>query len=127
MSEAKSGVFANVWEEGAVGLFVVALDVVNAFGFVPLHVLKPMMRINVSISMPFGIAASYSRECAMAMRSGVSCGSLLRMQTPFCRKSWPHNLAVLLDSCIAWRDFVRQPGRLPYNCLHAHVWRIQVG
>jgi hypothetical protein len=34
---------------------------------VPLHVLKPAMRINVSISMLFGTAAYYSRESAPAM------------------------------------------------------------
>jgi hypothetical protein len=50
-----------------VGLFVVVVDFVNAFGFVPLHVLKPAMRINVSINMLFGIAACYSRESAPAM------------------------------------------------------------
>jgi len=46
---------------------MVVLDFVNEFGFVPLHVLKPAMRINVSINMPFGIAACYSRESAPAM------------------------------------------------------------
>jgi hypothetical protein len=46
---------------------VVVLDFVNEFGFVPLHVLKPAMRINVSINMPFGIAACYSRESAPVM------------------------------------------------------------
>src|SRR5262249_14915357 len=66
MSEAKVGFSANVWVE-VVGLFMVALDFVNAFGFVPLHVLKPAMRINVSINMLFGIAACYSRESAPAM------------------------------------------------------------
>jgi hypothetical protein len=46
---------------------MVVLDFVNAFGFVPLHVLKPAMRINVNINMLFGIAARYSRESAPAM------------------------------------------------------------
>jgi hypothetical protein len=46
---------------------VVVVDFVNAFGFVPLHVLKPAMRINVSINMLFGTAACYSRESAPAM------------------------------------------------------------
>jgi hypothetical protein len=45
---------------------MVVLDFVNAFGFVPLHVLKPAMRINASINMLFGIAACYSRESAPA-------------------------------------------------------------
>ena len=71
MSDAKVGLSANVWVE-AVGLFMVGLDLVNAFGFVPLHVLKPAMKINVSISMLFGIAACYSRKSAPAMRSEVS-------------------------------------------------------
>ena len=66
MSEAKVGLSANVWLE-VVGLFMVVLDFVNAFGFVPLHVLKPAMRINVSINMLFGIAVCYSRESAPAM------------------------------------------------------------
>src|SRR5262249_22659975 len=66
MFEAKVGLSANLWVE-VVGLFVVVLDFVNAFGFVPLHVLKPAMRINVSINMLFGIAACYSREFAPAM------------------------------------------------------------
>jgi hypothetical protein len=66
MSEAKVGLSANVWVK-VVGLFMVVLDLVNAFGFVPLHVLKPAMRINVSINMLFGIAACYSREFAPAM------------------------------------------------------------
>ena len=65
MSEAKVGFSANVWVE-VVGLFMVVLDFANAFGFVPLHVLKPAIRINVSISMLFGIAACYSRESAPA-------------------------------------------------------------
>jgi hypothetical protein len=39
---------------------------------VPVHVLKPAIRISVSITMLFGIAARYSRESAPAMRSGVS-------------------------------------------------------
>jgi hypothetical protein len=38
---------------------------------VPLHVLKPPMRINVSINMLFGIAACYSRKSAPAIESGV--------------------------------------------------------
>jgi hypothetical protein len=67
MSEAKVGLSANVWVE-LVGLFMVVMDFVNAFGFVPLHVLKPAMRINVSINMLFGIAACYSRKSAPAMR-----------------------------------------------------------
>jgi hypothetical protein len=66
MSEAKVGLSATVWVE-VVGLFTVVLDFVNAFGFVPLHVLKPAMRINVSINMLFGIGACYSRESAPAM------------------------------------------------------------
>jgi hypothetical protein len=66
MSEAKAGLSANVWVE-VEGVFMVALGFVNAFGFVPLHVLKPAMRINVSINMLFGIAACYSRESAPAM------------------------------------------------------------
>jgi hypothetical protein len=40
---------------------------VNAFGFVPLHVLRPAMKINVSINMLFGIATCYSRESGPAM------------------------------------------------------------
>jgi len=56
MSETKVGLSATVWVELA-GLFTVVLDFVNAFGFVPLHVLKPAKRINVSINMLFGIAA----------------------------------------------------------------------
>jgi hypothetical protein len=69
MSEAKVGLSANVWVE-VVGLFMVVLDFVNAFGFVSLHVLKPARRINVSsINMLFGIAACYSRESAPAMPS----------------------------------------------------------
>jgi hypothetical protein len=73
MSEAKVGLSATVWVE-VVGLFTVVLDFVNAFGFVPLHVLKPAMRINVSINMLFGIGACYSRESAPAMpiTSGVT-------------------------------------------------------
>jgi hypothetical protein len=67
MSEAKVGLSATVLVE-VLGLFVVVLDFINAFGFVPLHVLKPAMRINVSINMLFGIAACYSRESAAAMR-----------------------------------------------------------
>jgi hypothetical protein len=66
MSEANVGLSANVWVE-VVGLFMVVLDFVNAFGFVPLHVLKPAMRINVSINMFFGTAARYSRESGPAM------------------------------------------------------------
>ena len=66
MSEAKVGLPANVFVE-VVGLFIVVLDLVNAFGFVLLHVLRPAMRINVSINMLFGIAACYSRESAAAM------------------------------------------------------------
>jgi hypothetical protein len=66
MSEAKVGLSANVWVE-VVGLFMEVVDFLNAFGFVPLHVLKPAMRINVSINMLFGIAARYSRESAPAI------------------------------------------------------------
>ena len=46
---------------------MIVLDLVNAFGFVALHVLRPAMRIKVSISMLFGIAACYRRESAPAM------------------------------------------------------------
>jgi hypothetical protein len=62
-----------------VGLLIVVVDFVKAFGFVPLHVLKPAMRINVSINMLFGIAACYSRECAPAMliTSGATRLSIL--------------------------------------------------
>jgi hypothetical protein len=67
MSEAKVGLPANVCVQ-VVGLLIVVLDFVNAFGFVALHPLKPAMRINVSINMLFSIAACYSRECAPAMR-----------------------------------------------------------
>jgi hypothetical protein len=66
MSEAKVGLSATVWAEVA-GLVIVVLDFVKAFGFVPLHVLKPAMRITVSINMLFGIAASYYRESAPAI------------------------------------------------------------
>src|SRR4029453_17846436 len=66
MSETKVGLSATVWV-AVVGLFIVVLDFANAFGFVPLHVLKPAMRINVSISMLFGTAACYSCESAPAM------------------------------------------------------------
>jgi hypothetical protein len=66
MSEAKVGLSANDWIE-VVGLFMEVVDFINAFGFVPLHVLKPAMKINVSINMLFGIAACYSRESAPAM------------------------------------------------------------
>jgi hypothetical protein len=66
MSEAKVGLAANVWVE-VVGLFLGVVDFINAFGFVPLHVLKPAMKINVSINMLFGIAARYSRESAPAI------------------------------------------------------------
>jgi hypothetical protein len=66
MSEAKVGLSTNVWVE-AVGLLIGVLDFVTAFGFVPLHVLKPAMKISVSIIMLFGIAARYSRESALAM------------------------------------------------------------
>jgi hypothetical protein len=66
MSEAKVGLSANVWVE-VVGLFMGVVDFINAFGFVPLHVLKPAMKINVSINMLFGIAARYSRESAPAI------------------------------------------------------------
>ena len=67
MSDAKVGLSATVWVEVA-GLFIVVLDFVNAFGFVPLHVLKPVMRITVSVNMLFGIAARYSRESAPAIQ-----------------------------------------------------------
>jgi hypothetical protein len=60
------GLSASVWVE-VVGLFMGVVDFVNAFGFVPLHVLKPEMRTNVSINMLFGIAACYFRESAPAM------------------------------------------------------------
>ena len=52
---------------------MMVLDFVNAFGFVRLHVLKPAMRINVSINMLFGIAECYFSESAPAMpiTSGV--------------------------------------------------------
>jgi hypothetical protein len=66
MSEAKVGLSANVWVE-VVGLFMEVVDFLNAFGFVPLHVLKPAMKINVRINMLFGIAARYSRESAPAI------------------------------------------------------------
>jgi hypothetical protein len=66
MSEANVGLSANVWVE-VVGSFMVVLDLVNAFGFVPLHVLRPAMRINVSINVLFGIAACYSPESAPAI------------------------------------------------------------
>src|SRR6516225_10736682 len=66
MSEAKMGLSATVCVD-VVRLFMVVLDFVNAFGFVPLHVLKPAMRINASINMLFGIAACYSRKPAPAM------------------------------------------------------------
>jgi hypothetical protein len=65
MSEANVGLSTNVWVE-VVGLFMGVVDFINAFGFVPLHVLKPAMRINVSTNMLFGIAACYSREPAPA-------------------------------------------------------------
>jgi len=68
MSDAKVGLSTTVWVEVA-GLFIVVLDFVNAFGFVPLHVLKPVKRITVSINMLFGIAARYSRESATALQS----------------------------------------------------------
>jgi hypothetical protein len=61
------GLSANVCVE-VVDLFMVVLDFVNAFGFVPLHVLRTAMKINVSINMLFGIAACYSREPTPAMR-----------------------------------------------------------
>ena len=72
-------------------LFMVVLDFVNAFGFVPLHVLKPAMRINASINMLFGIAACYSRESAPAMpiTSGAKRLSIhfaLEMPPRMCRK-----------------------------------------
>ena len=67
MFEAKVGFSANVWVE-VVGLLMVVLDFVNAFGFVPLHVLKSAMRISVSINMLFGIAPRYSRESAQQFR-----------------------------------------------------------
>ena len=59
MSEAKVGLSANILVE-MVGLFMMVPDFVTAFGFVPLHVLRPAMKINVSINMLFGIAACYS-------------------------------------------------------------------
>jgi hypothetical protein len=39
MSEAKVGLSATVWAE-VVGLFIVVLEFVNVFGFVPLHALN---------------------------------------------------------------------------------------
>jgi len=66
MSEAKLGLSATVWVE-VVGLFTVVLDCGNAFGFVPLHVLRPAMRINVSINMLFGTSSCYSHEFASAI------------------------------------------------------------
>jgi hypothetical protein len=77
MSEAKVGLSANVWVE-VVGLFMVVLDFVNVFGFVPLHVLKPAMRISVSSNMLFGIAACYSRESAPAMP--ITSGATVYME-----------------------------------------------
>jgi hypothetical protein len=72
------GLSANVWVE-VVGLLMIVLDFVNAFGLVPLHVLKPAMRINVSINMLFDIAAYYSRESvpAMPFTSGATRLSIL--------------------------------------------------
>jgi len=67
MSEAKVGLSANVRGDG-VGLFIVGLDFVNAFGSGPLHVLKPAMRINVSINMLFGTSSCYSHESAQQCR-----------------------------------------------------------
>jgi hypothetical protein len=61
------GFSAKVWVE-VVGLSMIVLDFGNAFGFVPLHVLKPAMRISVSINMLFGIAVRYSRESAQQCR-----------------------------------------------------------
>jgi len=67
MSEAKVRFSANVWVE-VVGLAMAGLGFVNAFGFVPSHVLKPAMRINVSISMLLGTSSCYSRESASATK-----------------------------------------------------------
>jgi hypothetical protein len=80
MSEAKVGLFANVCVE-VVALVMLVLDFVKAFGFVPLHVLKPAMRINVSINMLFGIAARYSRnvpqQCGLLLvQHGYQCFAL---------------------------------------------------
>ena len=97
MSEAKVGLSATVLVE-VLGLFVVGLDFVNAFGFVPLHVLKPAMRINVSINMLFGIAACYSRESAAAMRllraaTRLSICFALEMPPRKSMRSIAHNLS----------------------------------
>ena len=67
MSEAKVRFSANVWAE-VVGLAMAGLGFVNAFGFVPSHVLKPAMRINVSIGMLFRTPSCYSRESAPATK-----------------------------------------------------------
>ena len=72
MSEAKVGLCANACVE-VVGLFMVVLDFVDAFGFVPSHALKPAMRIKVTINMLFGIAACYSRQSAPAIVASISC------------------------------------------------------
>src|SRR5215831_4404572 len=96
MSEAKVGFSANVWVE-VVGLFMVALDFVNAFGFVPLHVLKPAMRINVSINMLFGIAACYSRESAPAM---PTTSGATRLSICFALEMPPRNSRARAQSCV---------------------------
>jgi|SRR6516225_5920773 len=93
MSEAKVGLSANFWVEVA-GLFMVVLDFVNAFGFVPLHVLKPAMRISVSINMLFGIAACYFRESAPAMP--ITSGSELFVNGVATRCNTPNEFSPLL-------------------------------
>ena len=92
MSEAKVGLSANVWVE-VVGLFMVVLDLVNAFGFVPLHVLKPAMTVNASINMLFGIAACYSRESTPAMPT--TSGSELFVNAVATRCNTPNEFAPL--------------------------------
>jgi hypothetical protein len=107
MSEAKVSLSANVWVE-VVGLFIVVLDFVNAFGFVPLHVLRPAMRINVSINMLFGIAVCYSRESAPAMpiTSGATRLSIcLALEMP-------HQTALIF----AWANLVNM------HCTLSEVW-----
>jgi hypothetical protein len=78
------------------------VDFINAFGFVPSHVLKPAMRINVSTNMVFGIAACYSREPAPAIPVTPSAARLsicfaLEMPPMSAGKSWsPPSMAILL-------------------------------
>jgi hypothetical protein len=83
MSEAKAGLFATIWVEVA-GLFMVVLDFVNAFGFVPLHVLKPTTRITDSINMLFGTAACYSRESTPAIPSTSARNTNYRLRSLQC-------------------------------------------